>query len=270
MDQVSDPVREGLKSHIRELEQRALELKRAVNSLDREKGEPPSYQDNELKLSEVGGSLMMKKDEFYGQKIHTAMRHYLTKRKAANLGPATLSEIYQAMCDGGLKFETENEENRKTNMRFLLRKNTSIFHRLPDKQHFALTEWYPGIKDDQGENNGKKSRSKRKRAKPAKAEAKAKPEAVPAEKSGAAPASEKKVTQEQAVRAALDAVKGDFKRQDIVEWIGKRYPLINAEQKRDSIFAMLGKLKDEIEIVTQGKGAEPSIYRKIGKAKMNY
>jgi len=270
MDQTEDQLRSGLKARIRELEQRALELKRAVNALDKERGEPVTFRDGDLALSETGGALVINKDQYYGQKIHSAMRQYLSQRKTAGLGPAALPEIYKALCDGGMKFETENEENRKANMRFLLRKNSAIFHRLPDKIHFALVEWYPGIKEEQPDGDRKKSRSKARRKskspKPENPKEGSKPNAKSAVKNvPKSNGADVKVTQEQAVREALEAVTGEFKKQDIVDWIDSKHPDINAPKKRTSIFAMLGKLKDEIEIAKPGKGAEPSTYRKLPK-----
>jgi hypothetical protein len=238
-----------------------------------------SYQDGDLAATTSGGSFSIRPDHFYRQKIHTAMRQYLSMRKQAGMGPATLPEIYSGLCEGGLKFETDNEENRKTNMRSLLRKNTSIFHRMPDKVHFALAEWY-GVNDEDDEENEKKLRKKGRRSKskrdkknankPAKNEA-----VIDAGKSGTprradavGPTAGKSVTQEQAVRAALDGINGTFKRQEVVDWIDKQYPAVHAAQKRSSIFAMLSKLGDEIETVTEAKGSEPAVYRR--KAMMQH
>jgi hypothetical protein len=269
MEQTQDPVIEGLKARIRELQQKTIESMRVVNSMNKDRNEPPSYQDTELTHSEAKGSIAIKPDQYYGQKIHSAMREFLSQRKVAGLGPATLSEIYKALCDGGLKFETENEDNRKTNMRFLLRKNSSIFHRLPDKIHFALREWYPNIKADETDDDDKKpkkkkTKSKAKAVKIPSAASVGKDPPVPPKKDKAPEAS---LTQEEAVRAALVATDGEFKRQDIVDWIEEKHPAIHAGQKKQSIFAMLGKLKDEIETVKKGKGAEPSIYRRISSGK---
>lgn len=271
MDQEKDAVVPGLLALIRDLDQRSTELKRAVNAINRERGEALTFQNGELAGSDAIGSLSMKTDQFYGQKIHTAMRQYLVMRKSANLGPATLPEIYKALCDGGLKFETENEDNRKANLRFLLRKNTSIFHRLPDKIHFGLAEWYPSVaKDNDAESDTKKRKRRGARSKPRSAKNKSKRGPADAPVATASKKGKDKqdvpetegVTQEQAVREAVAATVGEFKRQDIVDWIEAKYPAVQAQEKRTSIFAMLGKLGNEIELVTKGKGAEPSIYRK--------
>jgi hypothetical protein len=64
MPEANDPVIAGLKSHIGELEQRTLELKRAVNSLNKERGEPLSYQSSELVLTNPNGGLTIKTDQF--------------------------------------------------------------------------------------------------------------------------------------------------------------------------------------------------------------
>jgi hypothetical protein len=276
-EQTPSPVIAGLVSHISEIENRALQMKRVVNSLNKERGEPPMYRDEELTVSEVGGSLTIKKDQFYRQKIHTAMRQYLVMRKAAGLGPATLAEIYKAVCEGGMEFETENEENRKTNMRSLLRKNTSIFHRLPDKVHFGLADWY-GVKEDDSEEAPKKTAKKAKRSKSKSQKSSgvnskaARVESTETKgnknKPDANDVSHKKlVTQEQAVREALNSIDGNFKRQEVIDWIIEHHPEVHASEKRSSIFAMLSKLGDEIETVTKAKGAEPATYRKKATVK---
>ena len=253
-----------------------MELKRAVNSLNKVKGEPPTYRDSELTLGDALGSLIIKTDEFIGEKIHTAIRKYLGMRRKAGLGPASLGEIYSALVNGGLEFETDNEENRKANIRSILRKSTSIFYRLGNKTHFGLSEWYPGAKNKGGEDDKGVGKKKR-RSKGTKSKAKKRDESKidePTDKGAAAKretaqakSPDIKITQEKAVRAALDAMTGNFKRQDILGWIEGHYPDLNAAQKKTSIFAMLGKLKDEIEVVQEGKGAEPSTYRRSPKMK---
>jgi hypothetical protein len=272
--QTEDPVVTGLKSHIGELEQRVLELKRAVNSLDREKGRTASYGDAELASKRANGTMAIKTDQFLGATIHTAMRQYLTMRRQADLGPATLPEIYDGLVSGGLEFDTENEVNRKINIRSVLRKSSSIFYRLSDKTHFALREWYRGIKN-KGDENGDSETKKKKRKKGKRKTPNAAKAAKNAADSSAAENNETetnenddtpKVTQEAAVLEALKSFKGTFKRQDVVTWIAKKYPSLRAEQRKQSIFAMLGKLKEMIETVETGKAGKPSTYKYKGPA----
>lgn len=74
-------------------------------------------------------------------------------RRTANLGPATVGEIYDALLAGGYNFESKDTANGKRGLRVSLTKNSSIFHRLPDGKTFGLASWYPKIKE-----NGKASK----------------------------------------------------------------------------------------------------------------
>jgi hypothetical protein len=66
-------------------------------------------------------------------------------RRAANLGPATPRDIYEALVKGGLKFDTTVVANAITGVRGTLRKNSSIFHKLPNGE-YGLLSWYPRAK----------------------------------------------------------------------------------------------------------------------------
>lgn len=107
-------------------------------------GEQPRYMDADL--ATTLGTSSIRRDQWYGQPISTAIREYLTMRRASNAGPSTVNEIYDALTQGGFKFDAKDEENAKRGLRISLTKNTSIFHRLPDGKHYGLIEWYPDIK----------------------------------------------------------------------------------------------------------------------------
>jgi hypothetical protein len=66
-------------------------------------------------------------------------------RKSAGLGPATPREIYDALIQGGYQFETKNEQVALVSLRSNLRKNSRMFHKLPNGQ-YGLLSWYPNAK----------------------------------------------------------------------------------------------------------------------------
>jgi hypothetical protein len=72
----------------------------------------------------------------------TAAREYLEMRKARNLGPARPKEIHRAMVDGGFQFDTKDETVAMVSLRAMLRKNTVMFHKLPNGS-YGLKSWYP-------------------------------------------------------------------------------------------------------------------------------
>jgi hypothetical protein len=88
-------------------------------------------------------------DQFYGKVMTTAAREYLEMRKSA--GPATPREVYDALVSGGLQFDTNNELHRLAGLRAVLRKNSGIFHKLPNGQ-YGLTSWYSSKVTKKDEN----------------------------------------------------------------------------------------------------------------------
>jgi hypothetical protein len=133
-----------LQQEIRRDQERVAETKRTVNKLRKMIGQQPIYPDAENAPEQMGGPI--RPDRWYGIGISTAMREFLEMRRAANLGPATVGELYSALSDGGYRFGSEDEENAKRGLRISLTKNTSIFHRLPDGKHYGLLDWYPEVK----------------------------------------------------------------------------------------------------------------------------
>jgi len=142
---------------IRSQEDELNKLKRVVNGLCADEGQSPMFPNV---ASESGGSIhSLRIDQFYGQTLAGAARQYLEMRKASGLGAATVNEIYSALKAGGYNFETENEANAKNGVRISLRKNSAIFHRLPNDGGYGLANWY-GIK---AANEGSDSRGSRKK-----------------------------------------------------------------------------------------------------------
>jgi hypothetical protein len=138
------PAIEAFKKMLAEQERKVLETKAAVNALYVAAGEPAPYS-LEAEAQATASLTSIKPDTFYGKSINTAAREYLEMRKAAGDGPATPRDVYEALSRGGLKFETKDETNAIIGVRATLRKNSSVFHRLPTGD-YGLLEWYPNAK----------------------------------------------------------------------------------------------------------------------------
>ena len=133
-----------LKAKIAKQHDELVTSKKMVDMLLQMEGEQPIYSDADLGTKDDISSIQ--RDQWYGQAISTAMREYLAMRRSSNLGPATVNAIYEALVQGGFKFDAKDEENAKRGVRISLTKNTSIFHRLPDGKHYGLADWYPEVK----------------------------------------------------------------------------------------------------------------------------
>jgi hypothetical protein len=152
---------EGAMARLKAQEEELIETKKTINTICKWAGQTPRFGDLEAPSHGAGGGF--RRDEFYGQPLSTVVRKILEARKAANQGAAFVTEIYDAMVNGGFKFEAANEDNAKRALRISLTKNTAIFHKLP-KGEYGLRAWYPNIKDSKakeattepeaGETNG--------------------------------------------------------------------------------------------------------------------
>lgn len=141
------PAIDALRQQLVDDEKKVAETKKLINRLSEVAGLPPPYGD----VEEVsrGTISQIRQDTFYGKKLFTAVREYLEMRRAANLGPAETREIYDAITKGGYQFETTDANNAMTGMRQTLRKNSAMFHRLPNNA-WGLTAWYENIKTSKG------------------------------------------------------------------------------------------------------------------------
>lgn len=133
-----------LQDELKKQLEEAQETKRLINKLAVRAGMQPIYSDADL-AAQDGVPLALQSDQFYGQPLAGSMRIILEMRRAQKQGPASVNEIYDGLVQGGFKFDTSNEENRKRNLRISLGKNTAQFHKLPNGL-FGLTEWYPNVK----------------------------------------------------------------------------------------------------------------------------
>jgi hypothetical protein len=181
MKEEFQPAIAALQSDVREIEKKAAETKRAINRLCELAGAAPIYVVTDTDSSRPSVT-SLRNDQFYGKVMSTAAREYLEMRKAANLGPASPREIYEALVKGGFKFDTKSEINAITGLRQILRKNSSVFHRLPHGA-YGLLAWYPNAKaakaDDDDDSEGSETIvRKTKVAKPKRAKASPAPSAA--------------------------------------------------------------------------------------------
>jgi hypothetical protein len=125
-----------------------------VNGLCELAGLAPRYPDAEQESRRAATTI--RSDEYYGKPIATVVRAILERRGAANLGAASVNEIYEEMVAGGYHFGGKNEDNNKRGLYITLGKNTTAFHKLPNGR-YGLRGWYPdikGSKDTKGKGNG--------------------------------------------------------------------------------------------------------------------
>ena len=134
-------------------ERELRELKKMVNMLCQDAGLPPRFVD-------IGNSrdaeaiTRIKPDSFYGKQLSTAIREFLTMRKSQDMGPAKPREIFESLRLGGYEFETKDDEIALNSLRATLRKNSAVFHRLPNGS-YGLLAWYPDAK--KSKNSDEKS-----------------------------------------------------------------------------------------------------------------
>src|SRR4051812_4968090 len=123
----TNPVEETLNiilEQLHELERQSAVKKRTVNDLCRVLGRPLVYED-----VEAAAGFSTRPDEYYGRTAPEVIRSILEKRKQANLGAATINEIYNAMNEGGYHFQTANDLHAKRGIYSVL--SDSVFHKLP-------------------------------------------------------------------------------------------------------------------------------------------
>lgn len=123
---------------LREQEGAVAMTKRLINQLLEFEGRAPMFEDVKSATSVVA----LRGDEYYGQKQSTACRLVLERRKALNLGPATVEELFATLKEGGYAYEARDESMAMKSIYNMLTQNTSIFHRLPTGK-FGLATWYP-------------------------------------------------------------------------------------------------------------------------------
>jgi hypothetical protein len=154
---VQETIRD-MQEKISEHEQQITRKKKGINSILDSYGKDAMYTDLEPAGVDAGP---IHPGQFYGQALATAVRAILTKRRLKNKngGPATVTEIYDALTEGGYLFDTDEPENAKRGLRNSLAKNSTTFHKLPTG-HWGLREWYPNIKQRSSEAKEKETDQK--------------------------------------------------------------------------------------------------------------
>ena len=191
----------------------------------------------------------IRSDQFYGQTLTAAIRNYLEQRKASGLGAAAVQEIYQAIKDGGYKFETKNDENAKIGVGNALRKTSSIFHRLPNGQYGLLT-WYPSAKAKPEGNPVSKKKAK---AKPAEAEKGVETDA---------PTKVKNDVTNKEIRAVILEQKGQFQNSDIETATKAKFPTKDLPNTKIPTVIFLLKRTGVIKVVSERSGSKGAVYVK--------
>jgi len=134
----------SLQEKIKGLDEEIVKVKKTINQLLDLDGKPPLYTDADLQVSTTSGiGINVRRDEFYNKPLATCARTILERRQSANLGAATLDELYGALLAGGYDPENKNEGIAKRNIAITLAKNTA-FNRLPNET-WGMREWY-GLK----------------------------------------------------------------------------------------------------------------------------
>lgn len=145
------PAIEALKGEVADLEAKLASTQGMINRLCELAGVSQAYPD--VGSPQRTQNDAVRADQFYGKSMSTAARELLEARNAAGRGPALPREIYDALVAGGLQFDTSNEANRLSSLRQMLRKNSSIFHKLPNGQ-YGLLAWYPAVKASKSNEEG--------------------------------------------------------------------------------------------------------------------
>jgi hypothetical protein len=139
----------------------------ALNAVREVAGLPPRSPGIDASGADGGTVLtQIKRDTFYGKKQMTAIREYLTMRRAQGDGPATPREVLDALKAGGYLFETKSDDIALVTVRALMRKANNVFHRLPGGNTYGLLEWYPNAKP--AKDDAHSSAPKKKRGRPRK------------------------------------------------------------------------------------------------------
>jgi hypothetical protein len=160
MSQHYDQTIADLQQVLKKQEGEVIKTKDMINRLCEFAGREPMYQESDLKSSDTLTAIQS--DTFYGKALSTAVREVLEMRKAANMGPAKVKEIYDTLVKGGYLFDAKNDANAQRGLRISLTKNSASFHKLPDGT-FGLVSWYPKIANsrhrtnDEGRDDGSDS-----------------------------------------------------------------------------------------------------------------
>jgi hypothetical protein len=132
-----------LQRHIADLTEQANDAKKTINSLCKMLGRSAMYDD--LDTPAVIINSPKRGDEYHGRPFATVVREILEQRRAANLGPASLDELYDTMIEGGYIFTGKDNDVKKRGLSIAVAKNMT-FYKLPNGR-IGIREWYPSVKE---------------------------------------------------------------------------------------------------------------------------
>jgi hypothetical protein len=143
MTKTVDEAISEVQAEIAEIEATLRSKKETVNTLCIVLGRSPLYAVTTSQQAAIPNKI--RPDQFYGQPLASAVRLILEMRQAANMGAASVAEIFDVLKSGGYLFDTKNEEIARKSLRNSLAKNTALFHKLPNGR-FGMRSWYPKVK----------------------------------------------------------------------------------------------------------------------------
>lgn len=143
MTKTVDQAISEIQAEIAKLEAELRTKKETVNTLCGVLQRPPLYAIASEHKPVVHQSV--RSDQFFGQPLASAVKAILEMRQAANLGAASINEIYEVLVRGGYLFNTQSEEIAKKSLRNSLVKNTAQFQKLPNGR-FGIKSWYPKVR----------------------------------------------------------------------------------------------------------------------------
>jgi hypothetical protein len=140
---------EQAKDELRKHEEAVINTKRFINQLCSFGGMPPQYNDEELQTNGSAtsiGAIVIRRNAFFGRPLATCVREYLEMRKDKPVKEATLTEIMDALIEGGFDLDkiSEKPDDAKRGVAITLAKNPQ-FYRLPNDD-WGLLAWYPSVK----------------------------------------------------------------------------------------------------------------------------
>ena len=150
------PAIDVLENDLADLERQANGLLTSINLLRTRAGLPPrpgAWSAGGAGKSDAptaGATLKLHSDTFTGKKLGSAVREYLTMRKANGYdAPANSREIFDALKQGGFASGAKDDATALVVLRTMLRKNTVMFVKLQNGK-YGLRVWYPNLRQPKG------------------------------------------------------------------------------------------------------------------------